>query len=105
MLVRVSHTDADSVGIAFDENQNMITQHLEYEDWAEFMVVWRGRRLELYEDYVSRLQDFAPFTRLLTTVFVRVFLVRSGSRNINTSRSLFHWTVSKQSSLSIRLWT
>jgi hypothetical protein len=60
MLVRVSHTYADSVGVAFDENQNMITQHLQYEDWAEFMVVWRGRRLELYEDYVSRLQDFPP---------------------------------------------
>lgn len=53
MLVRVSHTDADSVGAAFDENQNRITQHLAYEDWSEFMVVWRKERLELYEDYVS----------------------------------------------------
>lgn len=53
MLVRVSHTDADSVGTAFDENQNRITQHLEYEDWSEFMVVWRKGRLELYEDYAS----------------------------------------------------
>jgi len=53
MLVRVSHTDADSVGTAFDENQNRITQHLEYEDWSEFMVAWRKERLELYEDYVS----------------------------------------------------
>lgn len=54
MLVRVSHTDADSVGAAFDENQNRITQHLEYEDWSEFLVVWRKDRLELYEDYASR---------------------------------------------------
>ena len=54
MLVRVSHTDADSVGTAFDENQNRITQHLEYEDWSEFLVVWRKDRLELYEDYASR---------------------------------------------------
>ena len=54
MLVRVSRTDADSVGTAFDENQNRITSHLEYEDWSEFMVVWRKERLELYEDYVSR---------------------------------------------------
>lgn len=53
MLVRVSHTDADSVGTAFDENQNRITQHLDYEDWAEFMVVWRRGRLELYEDHAS----------------------------------------------------
>ena len=53
MLVRVSHTDADSVGSAFDENRNRITQHLDYEDWSEFMVVWRKGRLELYEDHAS----------------------------------------------------
>lgn len=53
MLVHVSHTDADSVGAAFDENQNQITQHLEYEDRSEFMVVWRKERLELYEDHAS----------------------------------------------------
>jgi len=56
MLVRVSHTDAESVGTAFDENQNLITRHLEYEDWSEFMVIWRRERLELYEDYASRCQ-------------------------------------------------
>lgn len=53
MLVRVSHTDADSIGTSFDENQNRITSHLEYEDWSEFVVVWRKERLELYEDHVG----------------------------------------------------
>ena len=57
MLVRVSHTDAESVGTTFDENQNLITRHLEYEDWSEFMVVWRRERLELYEDYASRCHN------------------------------------------------
>ena len=79
MLVRVSHTDADSVGTAFDENQNLITQHLEYEDWSEFMVVWRKERLELYEDYASQRHDSmvvtSPPTKLL---LIRVFLARSG---------------------------
>jgi hypothetical protein len=53
MLVRVSYTEAETLGSTFDENQNCITQHLQYEDWAEFMVIWRKQRLELYEDYVS----------------------------------------------------
>jgi len=57
MLVRVSHTDAESVGTAFDENQNLITRHLEYEDWSEFMVIWRREQLELYEDYASRCHN------------------------------------------------
>lgn len=66
MLVRVSHTDAGSVGAAFDENQNRVTQHLEYEDWSEFLVVWRKERLELYEDYASRRPDFVTIARPLT---------------------------------------
>jgi len=88
MLVRVSRTDADSVGTAFDENENRITQHLEYEDWSEFMVVWRKERLELYEDYASRCHDFtnatSPLTKLL---FIRAFPARSGPRSINILRS------------------
>lgn len=52
MIVRVSYTRERSLGATFDENQNRSTQHLQYEDWAEFMVVWRKDRIELYEDYV-----------------------------------------------------
>lgn len=55
MLVRVSYIKSESLGSSFDEVQNRTTNHLQYEDWAEFMVVWRKDRLELYEDYVCHL--------------------------------------------------
>ena len=104
MLVRVSHTGAGTVGTAFDENQNRVTQHLEYEDWSEFMVVWRKERLELYEDYASRRHSFVTISRLLTDLlFIRVSPARSGSRSTNTLRLLSLWTVPQRSSLSIRL--
>ncbi|THH16545.1 hypothetical protein EW146_g4095 [Bondarzewia mesenterica] len=51
MIVRVSHTRAQSVGASFDETQNRSAQHVHFENWAEFMVVWRGENIELYEDY------------------------------------------------------
>lgn len=51
MLVRVSYTISESLPCRFDEVQNRITPHLRYEDWAEFLVVWRGERLEIYRDY------------------------------------------------------
>lgn len=51
MLVRVSYTKAESLPRHFDEVQNRTTPHLRYEDWAEFLVVWRGERLEIYQDY------------------------------------------------------
>lgn len=51
MLVRVSYTKSDSLPCHFDEVQNRATPHLRYEDWAEFLVVWRGEWLEIYEDY------------------------------------------------------
>ena len=54
MLVRVSYTKSESLPRHFDEVQNCVTANIKYEDWAEFLVVWRGKRLELYEDYVSR---------------------------------------------------
>jgi hypothetical protein len=53
MLVRVSYTKSESLPRHFDEVQNRTTPHLRYEDWAEFLVVWRGERLEIYQDYVS----------------------------------------------------
>jgi hypothetical protein len=104
MLVRVSHTGAESVGTAFDENQNRVTQHLGHEDWSEFMVVWRRERLELYEDYASLPHHFVNIARPLTKLLsVRVFPARNGSRSINTLRSLSLWTVLERNSLSTRL--
>ena len=52
MLVRIGHSKSESLGNHFDEKQNRTTSHLRYEDWAEFMVVWRKDRIEIYEDYV-----------------------------------------------------
>ncbi|KAG2039604.1 hypothetical protein BDR03DRAFT_1008925 [Suillus americanus] len=51
MLVRVSYTKSESLPSHFDEVQNRSTPRLRYEDWAEFLVVWRGERLEIYQDY------------------------------------------------------
>lgn len=52
MLVRVSHTNSEGLGNSFCEKENRTTSHMRYEDWAEFMVIWRQNRIELYEDYV-----------------------------------------------------
>jgi hypothetical protein len=59
MLVRISYTKASGVGAFFDEAQHRTTNHLDYEDWSEFLVVWRkdrrgNHRIEFYEDYVRR---------------------------------------------------
>ena len=37
---------------SFDEKDCRVTRGLLNRDWAEFMVIWRKNRLELYEDYV-----------------------------------------------------
>ncbi|EIW80949.1 hypothetical protein CONPUDRAFT_103997 [Coniophora puteana RWD-64-598 SS2] len=51
MLVRVSYTKSENLSRTFNEHENRVTSHLRYEDWAEFLVVWRKDRIELYEDY------------------------------------------------------
>ncbi|KAF9242584.1 Pleckstrin homology domain-containing protein [Melanogaster broomeanus] len=51
MLVRVSYSKSESLPVPFDEIQNRQTSHLHHEGWAEFLVVWRNDRLEIYEDY------------------------------------------------------
>jgi hypothetical protein len=53
MLVRVSYTKSEGLGNYFDEKQNRTTCHMRYEDWDEFMVVWRQNRIEIYENYVG----------------------------------------------------
>ncbi|KAF9220965.1 hypothetical protein BS17DRAFT_786276 [Gyrodon lividus] len=52
MLIRISYSKSESLPVQFDEVQNRQTSHLQYEDWAEFLVVWRKDRLEIYEDYI-----------------------------------------------------
>ena len=39
----------------FDEEEAIKLRHLRSYEWKEFMVIWRERRLELYEDYVSQI--------------------------------------------------
>lgn len=53
MMVQISFTPAENLGLNFDEAKNRVTQHLQYEDWSEYMVVWRKNRIELYNNYVS----------------------------------------------------
>lgn len=52
MIVRVAYCRDESPGPKFDEVQNRSARNLQYEDWNEFMVVWRNDRLELYDDHV-----------------------------------------------------
>ena len=58
MVVRVACCKNDSLGPHFDELQDRSARDMQYEDWAEFMVVWRSDRLELYNDYVSLFRKF-----------------------------------------------
>jgi hypothetical protein len=52
MVVRVAYCKDGSLGSHFDEMQDRSARDMQYEDWAEFMVVWRSDRLELYNDFV-----------------------------------------------------
>lgn len=52
MLVRVDYTKSEGI-TRFDDNINRSARDLEYEDWGEFLVVWRRDGIELYEDYVG----------------------------------------------------
>ncbi len=52
MVVRVAYCKDDTFGPHFDEMQDRCARHMQYEDWAEFMVIWRGHRLELYDNFV-----------------------------------------------------
>ncbi|KAH7102551.1 Pleckstrin homology domain-containing protein [Auriculariales sp. MPI-PUGE-AT-0066] len=52
MLVRVQYTKVEGL-LVFDEAAAHTQKDLRPEDWAEFMVVWRKNRLELYEEYAT----------------------------------------------------
>ncbi|KAF8631778.1 hypothetical protein AX17_004993 [Amanita inopinata Kibby_2008] len=51
MLVRVYHSKSDMFHQRFDEGFHRISQDLHYKAWAEFLVVLRGGRIELYEEH------------------------------------------------------
>ncbi|KAI0699107.1 Pleckstrin homology domain-containing protein [Cytidiella melzeri] len=50
MMVQVSFTP-DTLGPNFDSTKNRVTPHIQYEDYSEYLVVWRKERLELYKNY------------------------------------------------------
>ncbi|THH30666.1 hypothetical protein EUX98_g3541 [Antrodiella citrinella] len=53
MLVRVSYTNAASVGVDFDEAQDRVDPHIQSDNWLEYIVAWRKDRLELYRDHAT----------------------------------------------------
>jgi hypothetical protein len=52
MVVRVAYCRDDAFGTHFIEMQDRSARDMRYEDWAEFMVIWRSRRLESYNNSV-----------------------------------------------------
>lgn len=52
MLVKVAYTKIESLGFHFDESEHRTMRDLQYASvWAEYLVVWRKHRIEIYEDY------------------------------------------------------
>lgn len=51
MLLRIQYTKVEGLP-TFDESVAHVQKDMKLEDWAEFMVVWRRNRLEIYEEYV-----------------------------------------------------
>lgn len=51
MLVRISYAEAGTPH-PYDEVAAKKTKNPIFEDWAEYLVCYRGHHIELYEDYV-----------------------------------------------------
>ncbi|KAI6044814.1 hypothetical protein EDC04DRAFT_2560793 [Pisolithus marmoratus] len=58
MLVRVSYTPLEGLPRDFGEVEHRYTTNFHEESWAEFLVVWRGLRVEIYEDYTLPGREF-----------------------------------------------
>lgn len=61
MLVKVSYNRSEGLPHPYDEKEAGRHPDSVEEEWAEFLVCWRGSRLELYEDWVSFLCTSAFF--------------------------------------------
>ena len=55
MLIRVFRCEHESLVVPFVDQECRKTRGLDSKEWDEFLVIWRDRRLELYEDYVCVL--------------------------------------------------
>ncbi|OCB84999.1 hypothetical protein A7U60_g7956 [Sanghuangporus baumii] len=51
MLVRIFRCEHEGLKIPFIDKECRRTRGLDSKEWGEFLVIWRNRRLELYEDY------------------------------------------------------
>ncbi|KAJ7134438.1 Pleckstrin homology domain-containing protein [Mycena epipterygia] len=51
MLVRVGYTKSESIGPVFDEEQSRMARGIRYDEWAEFMVLWRKDVIQFYEPH------------------------------------------------------
>ncbi|KAI0304331.1 Pleckstrin homology domain-containing protein [Multifurca ochricompacta] len=84
MIVRVAYCRDGYLGSRFDEMQNRSARNMQNEDWAEFMVVWRNDRLELYNNYTFPCRErFAGHKHLAFVVPLK---------SVQTKLSLFSFT-------------
>jgi hypothetical protein len=81
MLVRRSYVKSGNVGIYFDPEEAKKLRDFRSYEWKEFLVVWRKRQLELYEDYVSEI------TAILSRVSLLFSTVDTWQRNIIRSQT------------------
>ncbi|KAJ7254353.1 Pleckstrin homology domain-containing protein [Mycena haematopus] len=51
MLVRVGYTESESIGPVLDEETSRKTRGIRYQEWAEFIVLWRNKSIYFYEPH------------------------------------------------------
>ncbi|KAJ6619492.1 Pleckstrin homology domain-containing protein [Mycena sp. CBHHK59/15] len=51
MLVRVGYSESESIGPIFDEEQSRTTRGIRYDEWTEFVIVWRKDLIQFYEPH------------------------------------------------------
>ncbi|KAJ6584842.1 Pleckstrin homology domain-containing protein [Mycena capillaripes] len=51
MLVRVGYTKNETLGPVFDEEHSRKTRGVRYEEWSEFIVLWRKDLIHFYEPH------------------------------------------------------
>ncbi|KAJ7044004.1 Pleckstrin homology domain-containing protein [Mycena alexandri] len=51
MLVRIGYTKSEAIGPVFDEEQSRKTRGVRYDEWAEYIVLWRKDFIHFYEPH------------------------------------------------------
>ncbi|KAF9527557.1 Pleckstrin homology domain-containing protein, partial [Crepidotus variabilis] len=52
MLVRIDYTESEAI-TRYDDNINRTTRDLDFQEWGEFLVVWRKDSIEVYRDHAT----------------------------------------------------